>query len=517
MKSSIVRSSCLQGMGVHPVDVEVNLNNGLPYYQIVGLGDSAVRESAERVKAAIRNSGLRWPDQRVTVNLSPAWLSKQGSAFDLPIALGVLQASRQLPQELQLSSWGELSLTGQIKSAPGALCLAHGLSTDDGQRIVVHPAEAAGEIRRFRMDGVYAEDLRALVDDLRSGQWTDRLGPLYETADGIPEVSHEEIPQEMNLPLTLQAAAWRACMIAVAGAHHLLMLGAAGCGKTTLARASRYLLPPLDSTELYEQALRYSAAKLSPEWQGSSLERSFRAPHFSISAAALLGGSRKYSLGEVSLADQGILFLDEISEYSPNILNLLRQPLEEHVVQRTRSGQVLRLPARFILFAAANPCSCGLLFEKEQSCTCTDGGIQRYRQKFRNPFFDRIDLFVEMQRLSGDKLGGTLQERSADPERFRVQVQEARAIQHARQGLGQISLLRLNGWLPADELREQLHCSDEVLRQAEMLSDKLKLSIRSFQKLLRVARTIADLEACESVREEHVLEAFSYRQREIYS
>ncbi len=508
MRSSIIGSSCIQGPGAYPVNVEVNLSNGLPYFNIVGLGDSAVRESAQRVKAAIRNSGLHWPDSRITVNLSPAWLTKKGSAFDLPIALGILQASRQIPEHLKLSSWGELSLTGQIKSAPGALCLADGLDAAPAENIRIHPAEAADEIRLYRADGVYAQTLSSLVGDLKNERITTQsAGPQM----CMTLAKDEPMPDEMALPITLQASAWRACMIAVAGCHHLLMLGAAGCGKTTLARASRYLLPPLSPEEQYRLAVHYSAGKLAPEEENSTSVYRFRTPHYSITPAALLGGSVKYNLGEVSLADQGILFLDEISEYKNSVLNLLRQPLEDHELDRMRSGQQYKLPAKFILIAAANPCACGLYFERDQSCTCSDGDLQRYRQKFRNPFFDRIDLGVEMHRIPSEKLLNSLEANQQNPQDFREQVINARERQYRRQGHPEHSLLRLNGWLNPAEIGTYFAVDDALLKEAEQLAERLKLSIRSYQKLLRVARTIADLEDSAKIREEHILEAFSYR------
>lgn len=508
MRSSMVRSSSLHGAAAVPVGVEVNISNGLPYYSVVGLGDSAVRESAQRVKAACKNSGFRWPDQRITINLSPAWLSKKGSTFDLPIALGILQATGQLPEHLQLAAWGELSLTGKLKSAPGALCLADGLINEDPSQIMIHPAESEPEIKRHWEGGLYAEDLRSLVSLLKNGFTENSC--LHEDLRLIPHV--ETIPEEMLLPIYLQQSAWRACLLAVAGAHHLLMLGAPGCGKTTLARAAHYLLPDLSREEQYQLALQYSAAKVAVPEQPDA-RAGFRAPHFSVSAQALLGGGTKYSLGEVSLADQGILFLDEISEFTAAKINQLRQPIEDHQVKLHQSGQVVTLPARFILIAAANGCKCGQFFEKEQVCTCSDGQIKQYRDKFRNPFYDRIDLYVEMLRLPSEELNRTLDPLEVNPLKYREQVRLARERQFERQGKGSKDLLRLNGWLPTSEINESFGISRKVLQTAETLADQLKLSIRSYQKLLRVSRTLADLADVTEVTTDHVIEAFSYKNR----
>ncbi len=509
MRSSKVKSSSIHGAGAVPVDVEVNITNGLPYYSVVGLGDSAIRESAQRVKAACKNSGFRWPDQRITINLSPAWLSKKGSSFDVPIALGILQASGQLPSSLHLAAWGELSLTGELKTAPGALCLASGLGlTEDREQITIHPAESEAELRRHLHGGLYADQLRNLVSLLQQGITENSL----LAGEQIPLAEGEKIPEEMLLPIHLQASAWRACQLAVAGAHHLLMIGAPGCGKTTLARASHYLLPDLSKEEQYQLALHYSAAKVDvPEF--SDARAGFRAPHFSLSSQALLGGGNRYSLGEVSLADRGILFLDEISEFTPTKINQLRQPLEDHQVMRQVAGQVVHLPARFILIAAANGCKCGMFFETEQTCSCSDGQIKQYQDKFRNPFFDRIDLYVEMLRLPSAALTSTLQREEVPVERYREEVLVARRRQFERQGQGGQDILRLNGWLPTSEMKDCFRMSDKVLQKAEMLADRLKLSIRSYQKLLRVSRTIADLAGQDWVTEDHVIEAFSYKNR----
>lgn len=529
MRQSKIKSSCISGLEICPLDVEVSLTRGLPYYQVVGLGDSAVRESSQRVRLALKSSGFFWPDQRVTVNLSPAWLSKKGTAFDLPIALGILQALGLIPPHLSLAAWGELGSDGKIKSVPAALCYADALTAGSGRGsepaaasgsggakasplIVIQPKEAEEELVRYHSGGIYAANLHDLLDRLNGPRFIADYVPYTRKTDLLGRAEAEPLPdQAEQRPVKLQEAAWKAVMIAAAGAHHLLLLGAAGCGKTTLARASRYLLPPLDHDDLYRRALNCAFCSMPAEEMRRTLTVPFRAPHYSITPAGLLGGSRSYPLGEVSLADRGILFLDEISEYSAATLNMLRQPLEDHFVRRHRDGRIVQYPARFILLAAANPCPCGLLFEKEQHCTCAAHELRRYEQKFANPFFDRIDLQTEMLRLETAKLSSSLRTADEDISSCRQKVMAARERQWDRQGGGRKDLNDLNGWIDTADLSAFLAAEPKILHLAEDLADSFKLSVRSYQKLLRVARTIADLAGEEKLGEEHLLEAFTYK------
>lgn len=511
MRQSTVKSSCRVPGGTRILDVEVCLSNGLPYYQVVGLGDSAVRESGQRVKSALKSCGFFWPQQRVTVNLSPAWLSKKGTTFDLAIALGILQASGQIPEDLPLAAWGELGLSGEIKSLPAALCYAHTLS-EQKDCLVIQPEEAEEEISLFHEGGLYAGDLASLGRCLKTeGERLLKHGELRRSPKTSDQTLLSEPPPETVLPVYLQEAAWRAMIISASAGHHLWLAGAAGCGKTTLASAARYLLPPLSEEERYEQALNYSLGAQNDLTVPDIGRAAFRAPHFSVTGAALLGGSIRYPLGELALADRGILFLDEISEYSANRLNLLRQPLEEHYLLRHRDGIIQKINTRFILLAASNPCPCGLCFEEGEQCSCSEYELLRYQKKFNNPFFDRIDLYVEMLRLDGLKLRRSVTEERFDFSADRKKVEVARTLQWERLGVNNKDLNMLNAWLPAARLKEILLMDQKVRRKAEDLAERFYLSIRGFHQLLRVSRTIADLEQSEKIKEEHVLEAFTYK------
>lgn len=510
MKQSKVKSCCLARFQAYPLEVEVSLSSGLPYYQVVGLGDSAVRESGQRVKMALKSAGFGWPQQRVTVNLSPAWLSKKGTAFDLPIALGILQAAGQIPQDLSLAAWGELSLDGKVKTVPSALCYADAL-LGGREDVVIQPAEAKAEIAKYHSGGLYASYLRELCGRLCDYARFSFAAP-YKKLDP-PDISPDAMTDEEApvIPSGSQEAAWRALTLGLAGGHHVLLRGAAGCGKTSLIRAARRLLPPLEPEERYQQALNYAFMGIPDDDIPKCGEAPFRAPHYSVTAAALLGGSFRYPLGEVSLADKGILFLDEISEYAVPTLNMLRQPAEDHYVLRHRSGKILKIPSRFILFAAANPCPCGRLFEESPPCSCSDLALKRYKAKFENPFFERVDLHVEMLKPDTDKLRSILIDEPIDLSEQRKHLSEVRAFQWKRQGRGKKDMTRLNAWLPSGELRHNLKAPPAVYQAAEKLADQFSMSVRSFHQLLRAARTVADFAFEETLREEHVLEAFTFK------
>lgn len=510
MEISIVKSACISGTRSEKINVEVSLNNGLPYYNVVGLADSSIKESRERVRSAIKNSGFTWPNRKITVNLNPAWLNKSGSSFDLAIALGILQASSQIPQNLDLSAWGELSLTGNIESVPSALALTDALVFDnnhspnsDENKFYVIPENAKNEIEDFIENLNYYSNLKSLIETLKSSRDTE------EKHISIKENHDKNDLSELNkFPVDIQAFAWRACQIAVAGGHHLLMQGAAGSGKSTLARYSRYLLPELSPQENYNLALRYSIANLPPQLEELKLGV-LREVHHSMTSAAILGGSYKYPLGELALANKGILFLDEIALFSNDVINNLRASSESGLVERKLHGELVLQEARYILIAACNPCKCGNYFE-ENLCTCSDGDIIRYRQKFANPFFDRISLFCNLLALDKDEIAETLDKHEFDLASYKNAVQKARDIQKSRFNTEKYIL---NAWAPIDKIRKSLECSEKNKKIFENLASKFNLSIRSYQNIWRVARTIADLDGAELIEENHIYEAFAYRRR----
>ncbi len=511
MGISIVKSACINGTKSEKINVEVSLNNGLPYYNVVGLADSSIKESRERVRSAIKNSGYTWPNRKITVNLNPAWLNKSGSSFDLAIALGILQASSQIPQDLDLAAWGELSLTGNIESVPAALALTDALlfnninskvEEQNKNTVFVIPENARNEIEDYIENLEYYSDLKSLVKTLKSTRVkkTKRIT--------IKEQVKNDLSNLNKYPVDIQAFAWRACQIAVAGGHHLLMQGAAGSGKSTLARYSRYLLPELTPQENYNLALRYSIANLPLQLEELKLGV-LREVHHSMTSAAILGGSYKYPLGELALANKGILFLDEISLFPNDVINNLRASSESGLVERKLHGELILQEARYILIAACNPCKCGNYFE-ENSCTCSDGDIIRYRQKFDNPFFDRISLFCNLLTLAKDKISETLAERQFDLNLYKTMVNKAREMQKLRFNTEQYIL---NAWAPIDKIRQSLQCNRKNKVIFENLASSFKLSIRSYQNIWRVARTIADLEGAENIEENHIYEAFAYRRK----
>ncbi len=512
MEISIVKSACINGTKSERINVEVSLNNGLPYYNVVGLADSSIKESRERVRSAIKNSGFIWPNRKITVNLNPAWLNKSGSSFDLAIALGILQASSQIPQDLDLSAWGELSLTGNIESVPAALALTDALlfnninsmaDVENGNTIFVIPENAKNEIEDFIKNVEYYSNLKSLVETLK----TNRVKQKKEISIKDNHVKND-LSDLNKFPIDIQAFAWRACQIAVAGGHHLLMQGAAGSGKSTLARYSRYLLPELTPQENYKLALRYSIANLPLQLEELELGV-LREVHHSMTSAAILGGSYKYPLGELALANKGILFLDEISLFPNDVINNLRASSESGLVERKLHGELVLQEARYILIATCNPCKCGNYFE-ESSCTCSDGDIVRYRQKFDNPFFDRISLFCNLLTLEKDKISETLAEREFDLSVYKTMVNRAREIQKLRFNTDQYVL---NAWAPVDKIRNSLQCSRKNKTIFENIASTFKLSIRSYQNIWRLARTIADLDGSENIEENHIYEAFAYRRK----
>ena len=507
MNLSVIKSSCIESGEIRTVDVEVSLNNGLPYYNVVGLADSAIKESRERVRNAIKNSSFFWPDKRITVNLSPAWFNKKGSSFDLAISLAILQASKQIPEELKIACWGELSLDGGIETVPEALALTDGIIQSEDEHLIIIPEEAKAQTESFITGINYASTLKDLVYVLINEK---NLKYKHE------KVKHDEtiktLDKSITLPIDLQKAAWRACQISVAGGHHLLMEGSAGSGKSSLARACKYLQENLNREEKYNLALKYSS--LAYELKYFDLDYGiFREPHHSITQAALFGGSYKYPIGELALADGGILYLDEINQFPNPILDSLRKVLEEFTIERFINGKLIKQLCRFILIATCNPCKCGNLFERESTCICSDGDIRRYRSKLNTPFFDRISLFINLQNLNKEKLNLTMAKSDFNLSKYKEKVILAIERQRSRyEGLVEDGF-NYNGRVDINELQKTLQLKADSKVTFKNISETLNLSIRSYQSILRVARTIADLENSNFVLEEHILEALTYRRQ----
>lgn len=490
MSLAVVRSRALVGIHAPEVTVEVHLGPGLPTFAIVGLPDAGVREARDRVRAALNHAHFEFPSRRITVNLAPADLPKDSSRLDLPIALGILAASGQLPASaLEGHEFvGELSLTGELRPVHGALAMA--LATRG--RCFVLPAQSAAEAALSGCASIVAatsllELCAHLRDECRLPPYAGRTEADLPTYPDLADVKG-------------QAHAKRALEVSAAGAHSLLMVGPPGAGKSMLAARFPGLLPDLARDEALEVAAIHSAAGKfeSSRWG----VRPFRAPHHGASAVALVGGGGNPRPGEISLAHHGVLFLDELPEFPRSVLESLREPLETGSVSIARAARHVRFPARFQLIAAMNPCPCGFCGHPSGKCRCTPDAIARYRGRLSGPLADRIDLKIEVPALAMDDFRMSATGESSA--RVRARVERARAGQLARQGC-------VNAILGARETEE--HCMPEPQGEAMLRRaiDQLSLSARAYHRILRVARSIADLAGSDQVSVPHLAEAIQYR------
>ena len=496
MGLALVHSRARDGVSAPAVTVEVHLAGGLPRMSIVGLPEAAVREAKDRVRAAIQCAQFEFPARCITVNLAPADLPKDGGRYDLPIALGVLAASGQVPLEAlrDCEFLGELGLTGEVRAIDGSLPAALAAARD-GRRIVV-PFANSGEAAL------------AANSDVRSARTLLQVCAALSGRVELPQAEAESWPP-LPVPdladVCGQAHARRALEIAAAGEHHLLLVGPPGCGKTLLASRLPGVLPPLDEDERLQVAAIASVGGRGADarrW-GS---RPFRSPHHTASAVALAGGGSVPRPGEISLAHHGVLFLDELPEWSRNALEVLREPLESGRVTISRAARQCEFPARFQLIAAMNPCPCGWAGDPSGRCRCGIEAIRRYRARISGPLLDRIDLQVEVPRLASAELRtGNLPGESSECVRARVVA--ARERQLARAGTP-------NARLDQAQTREacRLEAADEALLERAM--DGLQLSARALHRILRVARTIADLDGSDAIRTPHLSEALGYRRFE---
>ena len=492
------------------VRVEVNVASGLPSMAVVGLPQSAVREGTERVRAAIQNAGYSLAPRRVTVNLAPADVKKEGSGFDLPLALGLLSGGGHIPRDALAGTafLGELGLNGELRPVRGALAVALACERAEVPRLVVplpNAGEAAAGAKRVEVFG--AGSLQAVVRHLR------REGDLPRAEVDVGDVLSGPCPSDADLSdVRGHVGIKRALEIAAAGGHNVLMAGPPGSGKTMLARRLPGILPPLTAEEALEVTAVHSVAGLLPPHDALVRRRPFRAPHQSISTAGLIGGGPRLRPGEVSLAHRGVLFLDEMAEYPRNVLETLRQPMEDGSVTLIRAKERVCLPARFVLVAATNPCPCGHLGDPRRACTCDPNVVARYQSRVSAPLRDRIDLHLTVGIVPFRELhDAAASETSAS---VRERVMEARCRQAFRRGTVAASPARVPVWnsgLGQREIQTWCRPTPDGALLLEDASDRLSLSSRGVHRVLKVARTIADLEGRAGVDEHHVAEALQYR------
>ena len=498
-----ILSGAVIGIDAYLVEVEVDIAQGLPTFTTVGLPEAAVKESKERVKAAINNSGYSFPDDRITVNLAPADIKKEGTGFDLPIALGILTASGIIPMELasKYLVLGELSLDGRIKPVKGSLPMAIAAKNAGCSGIIV-PYDNRQEASVINGISVLPVKTLSQIVNFFCGftqikpEKTD-VSAMFDQ-DNRFEVDFSEVMGQEHVK--------RALEVASAGGHNLVMIGPPGSGKTMLAKRLPTILPPLTFNESIETTKIYSVVGMLPSNQALVTKRPFRSPHHTISDAGLIGGGHIPRPGEVSMAHNGVLFLDEFPEFKKHVLEVLRQPLEDLKVTISRAASTITYPASFMLVAAMNPCPCGYYSDPKHECRCTYQQIHKYRSKISGPLMDRIDIHVEVPAVPYKALSGkSPAESSAD---IMKRVSAARLMQSKR--LVKTKIFS-NSQMGSRHIKKYCHIDDASCSLLEKAIDKLGLSARAYNRILKITRTIADLAGNNDIQIDHIAEAIQYR------